>query len=121
MANLDPGGGYDPLAALVGIKLAHTFAGLAGGLVRALTRSDQSWSRRVTISIAGGLTAGWCTPTVAPIVAAIFDAARYPAAGIEGSVGFGLGLIGLSAADLMLGWARRWLDRLSPPGPPPAG
>lgn len=118
MANLDPSSG-DPLGLILGIKGAHIIAGLAGGIVRAMTTSQRSLSRGVTISIAGAITAGWCTPTVAPIVTEFVGRTGYPTAGIEGSVGFGLGLIGLSLTDLAIGWVRRWLDRTSPPPAPP--
>ncbi|MGO4408305.1 hypothetical protein AB4Z10_29135 [Bosea sp. RAF48] len=41
------------------------------------------------------------------------EARAYPTGDIEGSVGFALGLIGMTVCDAVIRWARRWRD-----GPP---
>src|SRR5262245_28476009 len=41
-------------------------AGLIGGAVRALTRPDISWTRRIGTGIAGAACAGYGTPVFAP-------------------------------------------------------
>ncbi len=54
---------------ILGISITHLVAGGIGGLVRGLTRPEQSWLRRSAGAVAGAFTAGFATPVAAPIAA----------------------------------------------------
>lgn len=105
----DPGWFADVL----GVKLVNVSSGIAGGLVRGLVARGFTWPQRLTSAIVGGLTAGYATPAVMPIVRKWLDVWSYPTGDLEGSVGFGLGLVGMTICDAVIRWARRWRD-----GPP---
>lgn len=55
----------DPLQGIIGIKLTHLLAGVAGGIVRALLAGG-SWLAAISSVVVGSLTAGYLT---APIYA----------------------------------------------------
>lgn len=96
-----------------GMKEIHLFAGFAGGLVRGLVAHNFSWPQRITSAIVGGLTAGYGTPAVTPLVRHWLEIWSYPTGDMEGSIGFALGLVGMTICDALIRWARRWRD-----GPP---
>lgn len=99
---------------IVGVKLVNVVSGVAGGLVRGLIAKGFSWPQRISSAIVGGLTAGYATPGVMPVIRKWLDVWSYPTGDIEGSVGFALGLVGMTVCDALIRWARRWRD-----GPPP--
>lgn len=114
MSNLPP---PDWLHDIVGVKLSYVLSGVAGGLVRGLIAKGFSWPQRISSAVVGGLTAGYATPAVAPVVRAWLETWSYPTGDIEGSVGFALGLVGMTICDALIRWARRWRD--GPPLLPP--
>jgi hypothetical protein len=110
MAEIPP---PDWLHAAVGVKLVNVVSGVAGGLVRGMIAKGFTWPQRITSAIVGGLTAGYATPAAMPVIRKWLDLWSYPTGDIEGSVGFALGLIGMTVCDALIRWARRWRD-----GPP---
>lgn len=108
----------DWLHHLVGVKIVNVVSGVAGGLVRGMIAPGFTLTQRVTSAIVGGLTAGYATPAAMPIIRKWLDLWSYPTGDIEGSVGFCLGLVGMTICDAMIRWARRWRDGPPPPSPP---
>lgn len=108
----------DWLQAFVGAKLFNVVSGVAGGLVRGLIAKGFSWPQRISSAVVGGLTAGYMTPAAMPLIRKWFDLWGYTSGDIEGSVGFALGLVGMTICDALIRWARRWRDG-PPPFPPP--
>lgn len=53
----------DPLQGIIGVKLTHLLAGVAGGIVRALLAGG-GWMAAMTSVIVGSLTAGYLTTPV---------------------------------------------------------
>lgn len=111
MADIPPHGW---LRAVAGLNEVHLIAGISGGLVRGLVARNMSWWQRLTSAIVGGLTAGYATPAVTPLLRRWLELWSYPAGDLEGSIGFCLGLVGMTICDALIRWARRWRD-----GPPP--
>ncbi|MBS7703165.1 hypothetical protein [Chelatococcus asaccharovorans] len=95
-----------------GIKSVHLCAGFAGGIVRALINSHYTLAARISAAVVGGLTAGYGTPPAAQIVRRWLDLWGYPIGELEGSVGFLLGLVGMTVCEAVMRWARRWRDGL---------
>lgn len=119
MADIPP---HSWLRAAAGLNEVHLFAGIAGGLVRGLIARNVSWAQRITSAVVGGLTAGYATPAVTPLVRHWLSLWSYPTGDMEGSIGFALGLVGMTVCDALIRWARRWRDGLpplAPPGPKP--
>ncbi|KFC73182.1 hypothetical protein FG93_01926 [Bosea sp. LC85] len=121
MADLPPSDGLQHLMGWLqqstGLKWIHVFAGIAGGVTRGLVTKNVSWAQRISSAIVGGLTAGYCTPAVTPMVRKwldTFDLWSQPGGDIEGSLGFCLGLVGMTVCDAAIRWAQRLRD-----GPPP--
>lgn len=100
----------DWLQQLIGVKLVNLLAGVAGGLVRGLVVKGFSWSQRIGSAVVGGLTAGHVTPAAMPFVRRWLDLWSTPTGDIEGSVGFCIGLFGMTVCDGLIRWARRWRD-----------
>lgn len=112
MADMPP---PDWLHGAIGAKFVNVISGIAGGLARGLVSPGFSLSQRISSAVVGGLTAGYGTPAVMPIVRRWLDLWSYPTGDIEGSVGFCLGLVGMTICDALIRWAKRWRD-----GPPPS-
>jgi hypothetical protein len=93
---------------ILGLSLTHLAAGAIGGVVRGLTRPEQSWLRRTAGAIAGAFASGFGTPVVAPIVAAWLNGYGAPAEAVAGVTGFLLGLTGLSICEGAIRLADRW-------------
>lgn len=108
MADIQPPS--DWLHALIGLKGTHVLAGVVGGVVRGLVAHGFSWTQRLTSAAVGGFTAGYFTPVASPIARQWLDAWTSPQGDIEGSVGFALGLVGMTACDALIRWAKRWRD-----------
>lgn len=115
MADLPP---TDWLHTVIGVKLFNVISGVAGGIVRGLIARGFSWSQRIGSAIVGGLTAGYVTPAAMPIIRKWLDLWSYPTGDIEGSVGFCLGLVGMTVCDALVRWVRRWRDGPLLPIPP---
>lgn len=106
MADIQPPS--DWLHAVVGIKSAHVVAGVLGGVARGLVSRGFSWSQRIGSAVIGAIVAGYGTPAAAAIVRHWLSGAGYPPSDIEGSVGFALGLVGMTLCDVLIRRARQW-------------
>lgn len=109
----------DWLHALIGVKSAHAVAGIFGGLVRGLISRGFSWTQRISSAVVGAAVAGYGTPFMAPVARKWLDLWSYPSGDIEGSLGFALGLVGMTVCDALIRWARRWRAGPPPPFTPP--
>lgn len=108
----------DPLQSLVGIKLTHLLAGVAGGVVRAFLAGG-SWLAAVSSVVVGSLTAGYLTTPV-------YKGAKswFPALGSDTSsehaIGFLVGLTAMLICEGVLKAARGWSKNpILPPGGKP--
>lgn len=111
----------DWLYSMFGLKSAHVFAGLFGGTVRGLISKGFTWPQRIISAVVGALTAGYATPVVVPVLQHWIDVWGYKLGELEGSVGFALGLVGMTVCDALIQRARKWRDgggALPPPLPP---
>ena len=96
----------DPVQGLLGIKLTHLFAGIAGGVVRAFL-SGGGWLAAVSSVVVGSLTAGYLTTPV-------YAGAKhyFPALGgdtsSEHAIGFLVGLTAMLLCEGVLRAARGW-------------
>ena len=108
----------DPLQGLIGVKLTHLIAGIAGGMVRALLAGG-GWLAAMTSVVVGSLTAGYLTTPV-------YGAAKtwFPALGhdisTEHAIGFLVGLTAMLICEGVLRAARGWSKnpKLPPGGKP---
>ncbi|MFT0892969.1 hypothetical protein [Pseudochelatococcus sp. G4_1912] len=98
----------NPEAAAFGVKLVHLIAGVAGGIVRSFVVGRYGIIEATSAVIVGGLTAGYGTPTATSIVCKWLSVAGYSAAGLDGAVGFLLGLCGMTFAEVAIRWAKQW-------------
>lgn len=104
---------HDPATLTVlGIKLYHVAAGLAGGMVRAIVRPGTSLWQGLGACVVGALTAAYITPVAAPWAQDYFGS---EAVGIEGATGFVLGLAGMAFCEGILRYARQRLTGWRPP------
>lgn len=93
---------------ILGLSVTHLAAGAIGGVVRGLTRPDQSWLRRSAGAVAGAFASGFCTPVAAPIAAAWLAPYGVAPEAVAGVAGFLLGLTGLSLCEGAIRVAERW-------------
>lgn len=114
MADLQPPG-RDLM--MLGVSYVHLVSGVAGGIVRGLINPTYTWTARLSSAIVGGLTAGYGTPPAAHFVRRWLEAWGHGFADVDGSVGFLLGLCGMTVCDAAIRWARKLRDSL-PPLPP---
>ena len=98
----------DPVQALLGIKLTHLLAGVAGGIVRALLAGG-SWMASVSSVVIGSLTAGYLTTPVYAAAKAYFPALTGDASS-EHAIGFLVGLTAMLICEGVIraadGWSR---------------
>lgn len=106
---------------VLGLNLVHLASGTAGGIVRGLINPSYTWTTRISSAVVGGLTAGYGTPPAAHFVRRWLELWGYPFGDVEGSVGFLLGLCGMTICEGAIRWSRRWRDAGIPPMPPPTG
>lgn len=97
----------NPEAAAFGVKLVHLLAGVAGGIVRSFVTRYTVLEATGAV-IVGGLTAGYGTPAVVPIAGKWLTGIGYPTTGLDGATGFLLGLSGMTLAEAVIRWAKRW-------------
>ena len=105
----------DPLFTLLGIKTTHIGGGLAGGTVSHIIVGG-SWKQWTVSATAGVLGSGYLTPAAYFLVVHYVPSVADP--GIEGSIGF---LIGLTAMLICQGFmlsAQRWSKNPWFPKPP---
>lgn len=105
----------DPLQHLIGIKLTHVLAGLAGGTVRALLMGGGWWAA-VTSVIAGSLTSAYLTASVYSLAVAYTPIARDTSS--EHAIGFLVGLTAMLLCEGAIRSARTWSrNPVLPPRP----
>ena len=105
----------DPLFVFLGIKTTHIGGGLAGGTVSHIIVGG-NWKQWVASVTTGVFVSGYLTPGAYFLVAHYFPSIADP--GIEGSIGF---LIGLTAMLICRGFitlAQRWSRNPWIPKPP---
>lgn len=88
--------------AAFGVKLVHMIAGVAGGIVRSLVLGRYGIIEATSAVIAGGLTAGYGTPAATSILCNWLSEMGYHAKGLDGAVGFMLGLGGMTIAEVAI-------------------
>lgn len=98
-----------PEAAALGVKLVHLIAGVAGGIVRSLAIKNYSILEATSAVVVGGLTAGYGTPAATSILCKWLHRMGFHAAGLDGAVGFMLGLCGMTIAELAIRWVKNWM------------
>lgn len=95
----------DPLQTLIGIKMTHLLAGIAGGTVRAFL-SGEGWLAAFSSVVVGSLTAGYLT---APVYA---GSQKYfgipPDPSTEHAIGFLVGLTAMLICEGVLKSAKLW-------------
>lgn len=96
----------DPLQSIIGIKLTHLLAGVAGGIVRAFLAGG-SWVAAVSSVVVGSLTAGYLTTPVYSGTKAWFPAVGHDASS-EHAIGFLVGLTAMLICEGVLKAARGW-------------
>lgn len=105
----------DPLQQLIGIKVTHVLAGLAGGTVRALLMGGGWWAATASVTV-GSLTAAYLTTPVYSLSVAYTPLARDPSS--EHAVGFLVGLTAMLLCEGALRAARAWSrNPVLPPRP----
>lgn len=93
--------------AAFGVKLVHMVAGVAGGIVRSLVLG-RGIIEATSAVIAGGLTAGYGTPVATSILCNWLSDIGYHAKGLDGAVGFMLGLGGMTIAEIIIRLAKNF-------------
>ena len=96
----------DPVQSLIGIKLTHLLAGVAGGTVRAFLAGG-GWIVAVSSVVIGSLTAGYLTTPVYAGVKAYFPNISGDVSS-EHAVGFLVGLTAMLICEGVLRAARSW-------------
>lgn len=82
-------------AAYFGVQPAHFFAGLAGGVIRAVVNKNGSvWER-----IASGFVGTLCASFLTPLVALLFTVTGPQ---IVGAIAFVLGMVGMSVCETLI-------------------
>lgn len=105
----------DPVQGLLGIKLTHLVAGIAGGIVRAFLAGGD-WTAAVASVVVGSLTAGYLTTPVYAGAKAYFPSVGSDVS-TEHAVGFLVGLTAMLICEGVLRAARGWSK--TPKVPPP--
>jgi len=105
----------DPLQQLIGIKLTHLLAGIAGGIVRAfLSGAPNVWAAIASV-VVGSLTAGYMTSPVYIISQRYFGFVADTST--EHAVGFLVGLTAMLICEGVLRFAKQWSNNPTmPPG-----
>ncbi|MFC4172727.1 hypothetical protein ACFOYU_11740 [Microvirga sp. GCM10011540] len=100
---------------LFGVEVGHIVAGIAGGVVRALTRPGQTLAANVSTAVVGVLCAAYATPVVKTWLG-LADADM----ATQNAIAFGLGLIGMSLAEGVISLGNAWARRPRLPAGAPA-
>lgn len=104
----------DPLQSLIGIKLTHLLAGVAGGVVRAFLAGG-SWVAAISSVVVGSLTAGYLTTPVYHGAKSWFPALGHDISS-EHAIGFLVGLTAMLICEGVLRAARGWSKNPKLPG-----
>lgn len=78
-----------------------------------------TWPQRLNSAVVGALTARYATPAAVPVLPHSANLCDYRLGELDGSVGFALGLVGMTICDAAIRWARRWRDDPPPSLHPP--
>ena len=97
----------DPLFAIFGIKTSHIGGGLAGGGMRFLLAGG-SWRQAVVFVTAGVLASGYLTPGAYYMLTHYAPSFADP--GVEGSVGFLVGLTAMLICEGFLALVKKWSE-----------
>lgn len=97
----------DPLQGMLGIKLTHLLAGVAGGTVRAFLAGG-GWLAAVSSVVIGSLTAGYLTTPVYGGLKSYFPSINSGDTSLEHAVGFLVGLTAMLICEGVLRTARGW-------------
>lgn len=106
----------DPLQGIIGIKMTHLLAGVAGGIVRALLAGG-GWLAAMTSVIVGSLTAGYLTTPVYSAAKSWIPTAGHDVSS-EHAISFLVGLTAMLLCEGVLRAARGWSKN---PKLPPSG
>jgi hypothetical protein len=96
----------DPVQGIIGIKLTHLVAGIAGGMVRALLAGG-GWLAAMTSVIVGSLTAGYLTTPVYATAKSWFPVVGHDSSS-EHAISFLVGLTAMLLCEGVLRVARGW-------------
>ena len=96
----------DPLQSLIGIKLTHLLAGVAGGIVRALLAGG-SWFAAISSVVVGSLTAGYLTAPVYAGAKTWFPIVGHDVSS-EHAISFLVGLTAMLICEGVLRFIRAW-------------
>ncbi|MFT0891021.1 hypothetical protein [Pseudochelatococcus sp. G4_1912] len=98
-----------PEVAALGVKLVHLIAGVAGGIVRSLAIENYSIMEATSAVVVGGLTAGYGTPAATSLLCKWLHSMGFHAVGLDGAVGFMLGLCGMTIAEITIRCVKKWM------------
>jgi hypothetical protein len=82
-----------------GVNAFHFAVGFLGGLLRSLSRTGESLTRRAATAITGAFCAGYLTPVIAPLVQNYVERFGVEIDHTSGLVGFLLGIGGLTICE----------------------
>mgnify|MGYP001586139481 CR=1 FL=1 len=85
----------------IGVQPVHFFAGLAGGIVRALVNKQGSWIERIIAGAVGTLCAALLTPTALLIFGIVSPE-------LVGAMAFMLGLVGMSLSETVIAMGKSY-------------
>lgn len=108
----------DPVQGLIGVKLTHLVAGVAGGVVRAFLSGGGGWLAAMSSVVVGSLTAGYLTTPVYTGARAYFPSLGNDVSS-EHAIGFLVGLTAMLICEGVLRAARGWAS--NPRIPPTNG
>lgn len=97
----------------IGIEVSHIAAGLAGGIVRAVLRPGGSFLTCFSTTFVGVLSAAYATP-----LAKIYLGLTEADLAMTNALAFGIGLMGMSVAEGLIRFGKRWEANPTLPGPP---
>lgn len=102
----------DPLHSLLGLKLGHLLAGIAGGMVRALLMGG-GWMAAFTSIVVGALTSSYLTPSISKYSASLWFISLD-----EHATGFLLGVTAMFLCEGVIIMAKNWRKNPTLPGRP---
>lgn len=100
---------------VLGIKVTHVVAGIAGGTVRALLLGG-GWVAAITSVVIGSITAGYVTTPAYYLALKWFPVPAEPST--EHAIGFLVGLTAMLICEGFLKYAKGWSRNPVVPGKP---
>jgi hypothetical protein len=101
---------------IIGVKLTHIVAGIAGGTVRALLMGS-GWLAATTSVIIGSATAAYLTTPAYYMATRYFPVPQEPST--EHAIGFLVGLTAMLICEGCMKYVKDWSIKPSLPGPKP--